>query len=329
MRDSTKQTITKGRFNPRPPVDERTGRFVRGSVHNKFQLGGPKASTRKRYRTACDKFLLFAKSQDVNDWRLVDVALLNSYASHFENLSRRPKTQRNELVVLVQTVKWFINEGHLAGKEHIKMKYGRVESQRAYCWRKEEVRRIVQYCQADPKLTWLGDVIIALAFTGLRISELSSLRWPDVDLHNRMLHLPDETGYGDKQELELRDRKSGRSRSFPIHLALVPVLLRQPHEDTYVFRGPRGGRLKPDHVRNVLVNKVLSKLAEEFPVDDGARGFRDGRLHSFRHYFCSMCANEGVPIMMVMEWLGHADSAMVRHYYHLYNSESSAAHGQA
>jgi integrase len=47
-----------------------------------------------------------------------------------------------------------------------------------------------------------------------------------------------------------------------------------------------------------------------------------GRLHSFRHYFCSRYANSGVPEQVVMAWLGHADSKMVRHYYHLHDDEA-------
>jgi integrase len=79
--------------------------------------------------------------------------------------------------------------------------------------------------------------------------------------------------------------------------------------------------LKPDTVRRILVREVLEPLAHRFPRT-GHKGFRDGRLHSFRHYFCSTCANSGVPERMVMEWLGHVDSEMVRHYYHLHDAEA-------
>jgi integrase len=219
-------------------------------------------------------------------------------------------------------VKWLIDDGYLPGKERISVRFGKVESERAYCWRPEEVAAIIQYCQVHPNIAWLGDVVIALACTGLRISELAAMRWGDVDLQQRMLSLPEESGYADRQDLERRDRKSGRSRSFPIHPDLLSVLVRQRRSDVYVFHGPRGGRLKPDYVRNVLVNKVVNELASQFPAPAGAKGFRDGRLHSFRHYFCSLCANSGVPIMMVMEWLGHQDSSMVKHYYHLHDSEA-------
>jgi integrase len=83
-----------------------------------------------------------------------------------------------------------------------------------------------------------------------------------------------------------------------------------------------GGRLKPDTIRNILIREVIRPLEKQFPTPEGEKGFRDGRLHSFRHAFCSICANSNTPERMVMEWLGHSDSAMVRWYYHMHDDES-------
>jgi integrase len=89
-----------------------------------------------------------------------------------------------------------------------------------------------------------------------------------------------------------------------------------------VFHGPLGGKLKPDTVRNVLTREVLAPLAETFPAVADAPGIAAGRLHSFRHFFCSMSANNGVPEQMLMAFLGHRDSEMIRHYYHMQQDEA-------
>ena len=108
----------------------------------------------------------------------------------------------------------------------------------------------------------------------------------------------------------------------PIHEDLVVVLRSLPKHDQYVFHGPRGGRLKPDTVRNVLIREVIKPLAPKYPSPEDEKGFKDGRLHSFRHYFVSMCANDNIPERVTMTWLGHRDSEMVRHYYHLHDEEA-------
>ena len=111
-------------------------------------------------------------------------------------------------------------------------------------------------------------------------------------------------------------------RAFPVHPDLRAVIDRLPRTDAYVFHGPRGGRIKPDTIRNVLVREVLKPMKAKFPKRGDEKSFEDGRVHSFRHYFCSTCANSGVPERMVMEWLGHQDSEMVRIYYHLHDEEA-------
>ena len=218
---------------------------------------------------------------------------------------------------------WLVKGGHLPAGRRIELPLQKARGTDTYCWRPEEVRAMLEHCRGRPELEWLGGVILALAATGLRISELAGLRWSDADLDAGMIRLVDETGSGRRTgKGPARTLKSGRDRSFPIQEELLPVLLAMPrHPDGSVFHGPRGGRLKPDVVRRVLVRDVLK------PLSAGA-GFADGRLHSFRHFFCSLCANRGVSQRVVMRWLGHSDSRMVEHYYHLNDDEARRQMGR-
>nr|MBA3313826.1 site-specific integrase [Planctomycetaceae bacterium] len=117
-------------------------------------------------------------------------------------------------------------------------------------------------------------------------------------------------------------------RTFPIHADLRPVLKALPrHADGFVFRGPDGKQLTDKRVREGL-KEVQAALAERFPTPEHERGFAHGTPHSFRHYFCSTCANGGVAERMVMNWLGHKNSEMVRHYYHVYDEEARRQMGR-
>jgi integrase len=96
-----------------------------------------------------------------------------------------------------------------------------------------------------------------------------------------------------------------------------------PHKpEGRVFQGPRGGRAKPDSIRVILIRDVIRPLAKKFPSLRGGVSFDKGRIHSFRHYFCSMAAQQNIPEATLMLWLGHQHSSMIRHYYNLHDEQA-------
>jgi integrase len=272
-----------------------------------------------------DKFIAFCKTEvKISNWDQVDTLVLEKYASWLDKNGYAYRTQYLEIICLKQVINWVVENELILKPAKINIKVSKARGSDTYCWMPGEVQAMTALCEANVKLHWLGGVIGALASTGLRISELASLRWADIDFENQRIQIKDESSLAGikKTKREVRTTKSSRSRSFPIHNTLQPILERLKvlkSRDDLVFHGPLGGRLKPDTIRNILKREVLSPLAGRFPVAGGAKGFNDGRLHSFRHFFCSACANNRVPEAMVMSWLGHQDSEMVRYYYHLHD----------
>jgi len=286
--------------------------------------GGTRPATRKRYRAVLDKFLAFGSTNGIANWTQVNKGVLERYARHLEELGRAYNTQYLELTTLKQINKWLIEERHLPESARIRLKMPREKESTRYCWTPDEFRAMLEHCRTMPDLSWLGNILLTLGLTGMRISELAQLRWSDVDLVEQQIRLVDESRRGGRNSgRRQRTLKNKRGRAFPIHPELQPTLKQLPrHVDGYVFRGPRGGQIKPDTLRNILIKEVLKPSAGRFPAAAGESGFTSGRLHSFRHFFCSLRANSGVPERVVIDWLGHADAAMVRRYYHLNADES-------
>jgi integrase len=285
-------------------------------------VGGVRPSTSKRYRAVFDKFIPFAKGIGVLTWNKVTKAVLHRYAKYLEDSDYHGKTIRNEMVTLIQTFKWLMGEKHVTGVEPLKLKLRKVESTKPYCYRPAEIAAMVKQCESNPRFASLRAILVALATTGLRISELAKLKWSDIDLERGVLLLIDESAQAKSKGDSRRSMKSHDGRSLPLHVDLRRVLLELRRVDQYVFHGPRGGRLKPDTTRNCLVRDVIKPLALKFQNCSSGRYFADGRLHGFRHAFVSNAANTGVPERIVMEWLGHKHSDMVRHYYTLHDEES-------
>ncbi len=287
-------------------------------------LKGAKESTQSRYKAVFDKAVPYMKGMGLRTWNQIKKHHLESYAAFLQEEEYAYATLFLEVTTLKQLIKYLVTEKLLPRENEIDLPMEKAKDTNTYCYRAEEFAAMVELCRTTPDLDWLGDVLVALATTGMRISELASRRWGDIDFDANVISLKDESTNKRSGGGKARTTKSGYSRSFPIHAELRRVLekLRLRGETGTVFRAVRGGVLHPDNVRTSLVKQVIEPLASRFPSDKDEIGFKDGRLHSFRHFFCSECANQGVPELLLMRWLGHRSSDMVQRYYRLHDQES-------
>ncbi len=280
--------------------------------------GGVRKKTKGRYKAILDKFFAFCGEHRVSSWNSVNADLLQNYLALLETQGYAQATVYIEGNTIKQIVKFLIEQKHLPPECQVNLSLSKQRGTTTYCYTQGEVTAIIRWCEQDESLHWLRDIVIALVTTGLRISELASLRWSDLSNDLSMIELTDESG---RQCEDRRTTKTGRSRTFPIHADLKAVLEAMPRSGREIFKGPRGGKLKPDTVLNILKRDVLRPLAEG--LSDGVTLRIDqGGVHSFRHYFCSVSASSGVPEQMVMRWLGHSSSEMVQRYYHLHDEEA-------
>jgi integrase len=297
--------------------------LYRNHVARPLIVGGAGKKTQKRYRAVFAKFRKFALDNGVANWNSVTKNVLTAYAAWLDGEGYAYATEYLELNTLKQTIKWFVEEGHLPPSALIRYPLAKPTGTDTYCYRPVEVAAVLDFCRNQDELNWLADIVTALACTGLRISELAALRWDDFDGDLRTLRIADERHSRRRSASQARRTKTGRSRAFPVHPDLAAVLTKMSRSnDGVVFHGPLGGRLKADTVRRILVRDVLENLKDKFPTAEGDVGFEHGRLHSFRHYFCSVAAQAGTAEHTVMSWLGHSSSKMVRHYFHLHDDES-------
>jgi hypothetical protein len=178
-------------------------------------VGGARPASAKRYRPVFDKFEQFARGEGVTCWNQVTRRVLEAYAAHLDDQGFAYATEYLELTTLKQVLKWLVEEKHLPGPCLVQLPLAKPQGTTTYCWRPEEVRAMVQHCRAGEGRGWLADVLTALTCTGLRISELASLRWSDIDRDGNLISLTDESTRGRRQAgQEARQTKSGRSRTF-------------------------------------------------------------------------------------------------------------------
>jgi integrase len=176
----------------------------------------------------------------------------------------------------------------------------RAERDSANQWRRERQRPTLPDLRMVAFADHLKPLVLLSINTGMRRGEVFNLRWPDVDLKNKVLTVEGTTA------------KSGQTRHIPLNREALEILKewRKQSDGSYVFPGKNGGRL--DNVK-----KAWTALLARAEIE----GFR---WHDLRHTFASKLVMAGVPLNTVRELLGHSDIAMTLRYAHL-ASESKAA----
>src|SRR5207253_3071894 len=124
----------------------------------------------------------FAQKEGAWHWQHVSKKLVEGYGTWLDDEGYSYATEYLELTALKQILKWLASESKIPPSCLFLMPLKKPQGTTTYCYRPEEVEAILAHCSANPECQWLGEVLLALVTTGLRISELASLRWPDVDL---------------------------------------------------------------------------------------------------------------------------------------------------
>ena len=133
------------------------------------------------------------------------------------------------------------------------------------------------------------DAIRVAATTGLRISEVLSIRWADVDFQTGRLRLP--------------TTKTG-ARSHDLPSAALAILVERPriHGNPFCFTSGRNAPVGYWHARSVFAECAR------------AAGLSDVRLHDLRRSLMTRAAMAGVGTHVLRDLLGHKSTVMADRY---------------
>lgn len=144
----------------------------------------------------------------------------------------------------------------------------------------------------------LHDLILCAAMTGLRLSELTSLRWEDIDFGRRLLRVQNSAEF---------TTKSKKNRIVPVNRWVYNLLdQRRPESASGLVFHIEGRRLRKEYV-----SKGFKRAVRRAGLDEGLH------FHSLRHTFASWLVQRGAPLLEVQRLLGHSTMSMTQAYTHL------------
>jgi integrase/recombinase XerC len=273
---------------------------------------GLSENTLRAYGNDFERFLTFlveylgVARKDL-DPTAVDAKTVRAFLAHLhrEGLSRR--SQGRMLSAVKGLFRWACREEIVPANPAESVRTPKQEKKLPRHLRPGEIENLLEAPEGDGPLVPRDRAILELLYAaGLRVSELVSLDWPDVDLSGRVLRV---TGKGSKERMvpfgqPARDALKTWLAAWDgvrSHSNTVADIDEEP-----VFLNHRGGRLTARSVR-----RVLDKAVDAASVASGVHP------HTLRHTFATHLLEGGADLRAIQELLGHASLSTTQRYTHL------------
>ncbi len=204
-----------------------------------------------------------------------------------------PSTINHELMFLSGALREAVKRGYIDRNPVQGVPTLSEHNQKLRWLTKEEEDRLFKFLPE-----YLRPITTCALHTGMRLGEVLTLKWADVDFRQRMIRV--------------EPAKNHKERHIPMNERLVELLsAMKPASETWeesphVFTSMRTGvRFDSDGVGHA------------FKRDARRAGLFGVSFHTLRHTFASRLAQRGVPLNDIRELLGHSDMRVTLRYAHL------------
>ena len=170
-----------------------------------------------------------------------------------------------------------------------------------------EVERLIEAPSGETPLDRRDRALLEVLYaTGLRVGELVSLDWHDIDLEARVLRV---LGKGGKERMVPFGAPAARTLEAWLQASEELRSLAPAADGTAedpVFLNRRGGRLGDRDLR-----RIVDRYAAAAGVPAGVHP------HTLRHTFATHLLEEGADLRTIQELLGHSSLATTQRYTHV------------
>lgn len=230
------------------------------------------------------RFLLFFGNIDLTE---ITPTLIENFKQYLQNeLNLKNSSINRHLEALSKLFNLCIADDLLSKNPLEKVKKMKEENYKIRVLTKDEETRLFAVLNER-----LKPIVFCALKTGMRKSEILTLKWHNVDFKNNYI--------------ELLHTKSGKKRKIPLSKSLREELLKIKAKsiNEYVFVNPQTNKPYVD------IKKSFNHALKEADIKNFV-------FHDLRHTFATRLIEKGVDIVVVKELLGHAEISTTMIYVH-------------
>jgi integrase/recombinase XerC len=277
----------------------------------RLRSAGRSASSVSAYRHAIDDLLCWADRRGRAAELFEERAIVDFLDEYRQRCAPAPATYHRRFLLLRCFMRWVSHRNGLPDP-FLELRAPPKPRQESDWLTREEFVKMLHAAGHPPRRRpGLAErdqlVLLTLAMTGLRRSELIALDWGDVTLD------------GPRPSLLVRCGKGGKPRRQPLPTQLSGRLERLHDErcaspSDPVFRGLHGARLQPAILADII-RRATSRAGITKHVT----------AHTLRHTAATWLRQATGDARLVAEYLGHSDLSTVSRYAHVASEELHAA----
>lgn len=212
-------------------------------------------------------------------------------------------TFNHDRTVLVAVLNFGMREGLLLDNPALSIARRKLPKGKMVIPTKEQFSLLVKTIRSADCRAWTAaDLIELLAYSGMRLSEATSLTWGEVDFERSQFVV---TG-------GIKGTKNHEARAVPLFPAMRSLLERIKSEAKNPV-GPNDRIIPTGHARKAMSTACKKASLPHF------------HHHLFRHFFVSQAIEAGVDFKTIAAWVGHKDGGVLvaKTYGHLRDVHSA------
>jgi len=258
--------------------------------------------TFKSHRSVVNEFQRFIDLIGVTQLSEITSAVVDKYITYRREIKKnRANTCNNHLKNLHTQFNYAIHKVYLdknpaEGCAKVEINDARAKGALS----KDELRRFLEVAKQDHPLYY--PIFYTFLHTGLRYTELISLKWADLDLNGGVLWI-------------MKPKGKKKPDYISIHGSLIAILGALPRQSEYVFTNEQG---RPFVGRSRKMIRRLKDIIKKTGIKSIST------IHELRHTHCSQLFSLGFNPREVQRQMRHSDLSITEGYAHIFKPEYNA-----